>query len=470
MSNILWMKPSAAPAPVRSDSHEWVFQWAQQALALEAMQNGARAPLRVGAAGPVVHADVYTDFVKLLETQGAKRVEESFYVWDDDFEEAYAWKDGAAFLTSADESCQFGANIVTTNYEFAEEVREFLHNNLLKSAKTNQGRVYILTATPEGIKPTPLGFAAVPLDVENYDPTIQQSLVKAVSDLQTPFPDGRLTILEGPPGCGKTFLIRSLVHEIPTAKFVFVPPAMVPNLGDPSLVSALLALHEKGGYDDDEAYSGPTVLICEDADSILTARAADNMPAISSVLNLTSGLLGDVIDIRVVATTNAVKSDIEPALLRSGRLAQYIQVPPVKKDHATRILQKLLNDESVRVDWPAAKVPRPVKRERTIGFSSDETETLRDQVLLADIFKIAKGRGWKPVKVKAKVESTKLAARRPRPYAISHSTKGVVKTISVAKSKKASAKTLKEIATVPTAARAKQGSVSAKGSRRAARA
>jgi SpoVK/Ycf46/Vps4 family AAA+-type ATPase len=232
-----------------------------------------------------------------------------------------------------------------------------------------------------------------------------------------------------------------LVHEIPTAKFVFVPPAMVPSLGDPGLVSALLGLNEKNSYDEDDS-GGPTVLICEDADSILTTRAADNMPAISSVLNLTSGLLGDVIDIRVVATTNAVKSDIEPALLRSGRLAQYIQVPPIKKAHATQVLRKLLNDNSLVVEWPAAKVPRvAAKKERTIGFASDDTQVLYDQVLLADVFKIAKNNGWRPAKVKAKVAATRLLSRRPRPYAPENQkATGLLETAKIIKHKKASGK------------------------------
>jgi energy-coupling factor transporter ATP-binding protein EcfA2 len=411
-----WWAKAQQPSAVRSDNHEWIFQWAQQALAVRALQEGKLAPLRVGGAGPVADEEAYPKLTALLKAQGATLVEESFYVWDDDFEEVYVWDEGAAFITSADDSVQLGINLVTTNCEFAETIRQFMHENLLRKSRTNQGKVYILVQTESGVRPSPLGFAAVPLDVENYDPQIQEAIKQAVSDLQTPFPDGRLTILEGPPGCGKTFLIRSLVHEIPAAKFVFVPPAMVPQLGDPSLVSALLSLNENEPVEDDSLYVGPTVLICEDADSILTARAADNMPAISSVLNLTSGLLGDVIDIRIVATTNAPKTDIEPALLRSGRLAQYIQVPPVKRDHADAILKKLVPDAPDGHVWPAAKVPK-FGRRGSVGFMTDESTELKDQVLLADVFKFAKSLGWKPKKVRAKVDAARVVPRRPRPYA-----------------------------------------------------
>jgi SpoVK/Ycf46/Vps4 family AAA+-type ATPase len=123
-------------------------------------------------------------------------------------------------------------------------------------------------------------------------------------------------------------------------------------------------------------------------------------------------------DIRVIATTNAPKQDIEPALLRNGRLAQYIQVVPVLQDHATTILHRLLDRTDLTPNWPAAKVPNFGRNRRggAVGFASEDTIEVKGKVLLADIFKIAKGEGWKPKKVKAKVDVTKVIPRRPRPY------------------------------------------------------
>ena len=224
--------------------------------------------------------------------------------------------------------------------------------------------------------------------------------------------DGRLTILEGPPGCGKTFLIRSLIHEVPNSRFVFVPPSLVASLGDPSMTSVLLELSNQNDED-----AGPTVLICEDADAILTKRGGDNMHSTSAVLNFTDGITGDVVDIRIVATTNASRTDIEEALLRPGRLAHYLQVGPLSKEYATKRLQDILADDKATHDWPAAKVPGK-KNKGTLGFDDTVDEELKDKVLLADVFKEAKNRGWKPVNKKSsKFSALRIKTRRPRRYA-----------------------------------------------------
>jgi len=414
MTSNWWHTPNT-PAPSRSDINEWIYQWALQALTLKALKEGGPPPLRVGALGPVSDPDVYLKLVALLDAHKAVVAEESLYVWDDDFEEVRAWDTGAAFIATTDNGTRLGVNAVTTDPEFLEEIRAFLHTNILKKAPTHQGKVYVLTQGPDGISPSSLGFAAVPLELDNYEPSIQPLISQAVLDLATQWPDGRLTILEGPPGCGKTFLIRSLVHAVPKAKFIFVPPALVPSLGDPSLASALLSLRD---HDDseDRVYHGPTILICEDADSILVTRAIDNMPAISSVLNLTSGLLGDVIDMRVIATTNAPRTKIEPALLRNGRLAHYIQVAPLSQSQASSVLDRLLGEKQVVDSWPHAQVP---KHSGGMGFSTDSVQELPDKVLLADVFKEAKKRGWRPDRGSRTSDLHKVVVRRPRSYAVS---------------------------------------------------
>lgn len=407
-----WWTSKNTPAPTRSDTNEWIYHWAQQSLTLNALQNNTPAPVRVGGLGSIADSESYLKFVALLDGKLAKLAEESLYVWDNDFEEVRVWSQGAAFISSSEEGKKLGINVVSTDLEFVETVRAFLAENLIKREATHQGKVFMLSSSADGVAPISIGFGAVPLDILNYEKTIHSSIQDVIKDLTVQWPPGRLTIFEGPPGCGKTFLIRSLIHEVPNAQFIFVPPALVRSLGDPSFTSALLRMRDPHADREDFVYRGPTVLICEDADDILVERASDNMSSVSSLLQLTAGILGDVIDVRVICTTNAEKNKIDPATLRTGRLAHYIKINPISEEEATSALSRLMGSEQEMKNWPAAKIPK-VHGKGGMGFSSNNEEIRVDgKVLLADVFKEAKSRGWEPVQGKGRPKAKVMKTRR----------------------------------------------------------
>ena len=61
-------------------------------------------------------------------------------------------------------------------------------------------------------------------------------------------------------------------------------------------------------------------MILEDAERLLMERAADNRDALSNLLNLADGFLGDALQLHIIATVNCPLDRIDPALLRPGRL------------------------------------------------------------------------------------------------------------------------------------------------------
>jgi len=213
-----------------------------------------------------------------------------------------------------------------------------LNSFLFQRPEENEGKAYVLVSDPhQGLITRELGLVATPLIMGNYIESIHEELKVVIKDLNSPVPQGRLVILEGEAGCGKTFYIRSLIEEVPSAFFVVVPPAMVKNLGDPAFVPTLLNLksrHQATAVLMDEELPqkyGPLVLIIEDADECLVKRGADNMSSISSILNFTSGILGELLDIRIIATTNAPKTEFDPALERSGRLSSHVHFEKLPK-------------------------------------------------------------------------------------------------------------------------------------------
>lgn len=389
-----WIK---GPSPKHPDitNPDWICNWVYRNLAERAVRDESKThkhPLRYATNGVVVRESVREDILSCFEKAEItiKQVDEGCYAWDDDYEQIYVWDEGAVLLSTSGDRSRFSISLVSSNHELVEHVRDTVASCVTNVEIDNRGRVYILTQGVSGLTVSSLGYAASDLDLENYDISIQDQIMSMVSSLKEDFPDGRLFILEGIPGCGKTFLVRSMIKKVKNGIFIFIPPSLISQLGNPSMSSVLISLKEN--HHD----VGPVVLICEDADSILTSRMADNMSAISSMLNLTSGIIGDVVDIRVLATTNSSRSEMDPALLRSGRLSHHIRVPPLTAEQANKILLRMVPDAEPVTDWSVAK-SKP--KNRGFGFSNDEEE-IKNGVILADVYRKARDLGWSPSKHK----------------------------------------------------------------------
>lgn len=213
---------------------------------------------------------------------------------------------------------------------------------ILTHDNPKEGFVYALVkGAMGGYGLTRVGAAGTPLERGNYDPKVLADYDHVVADLKAESPCGRLTIMAGEPGTGKTYLVRSLLSDIPKAAFVIVPPHMVRELGSPELLPALAGARHDG-------LSGPMALIIEDADKVLVNREAGDMAAISSLLNLGDGILGSVLDVRIIATTNAGTLEMDVATRRKGRLCRKIDVGAVQADQASTILKRLLPETSIR--------------------------------------------------------------------------------------------------------------------------
>lgn len=125
-----------------------------------------------------------------------------------------------------------------------------------------------------------------------------------------------LTVLTGAPGTGKTSLLRSLAHWLAgTHIFYFMPAARFSSVESGEIVTFWAGENRESKL--------RKVLILEDAESILLRRGDDNREKVATLLNLTDGMLGDALGLHVVCTLNSELADLDPALLRPGRLVAH---------------------------------------------------------------------------------------------------------------------------------------------------
>jgi ATP-dependent 26S proteasome regulatory subunit len=156
---------------------------------------------------------------------------------------------------------------------------------------------------------------------------------------------GRLIILSGPPGTGKSYFIRGLISEVENAIFILLQSNLLCSLDQPSFIPLLMNYKVDGK---------PFIFIIEDADSYLVSRDINNMTSISSLLNYCDGMFGAFLNLRIIATTNAHELQIDEALKRPGRLLLHQKIDLLNTEQANEIYNKLEGNKNFSFNKPTS--------------------------------------------------------------------------------------------------------------------
>ena len=143
---------------------------------------------------------------------------------------------------------------------------------------------------------------------------------------------GRLVLLHGPPGTGKTTAIRALAHAWRSwCRFeVVVDPEVL--YGDAAYLTAVLLEEEESESPDASRWR---LLVIEDCDELVRADAKkETGQALARLLNVTDGLIGQGLRLLVAITTNEPLSRLHPAVARPGRCLAEVHVGPLSRDEA----------------------------------------------------------------------------------------------------------------------------------------
>jgi hypothetical protein len=313
--------------------------------------------------GLIKNNDALVLFDKVSKLEDAHCIYDRIY--NSNLHKIYMFDHGVIELSQNKDNLYIQA--YSTKKEILLDIKNFFGKN--KQSQIKSGHVFAIVSYGGRLALSSIGDAGIPLNKINYTDKVNADYEYIIQDLKSKSPSGRIVIFDGEPGTGKTHIIRSLLLNVTGAMFVLVSPDMVSSLSGPELLPLLLTQKQS------LALTGPIILLLEDADKCLVTRQSDNMNSIQSLLNLGDGILGSLLDLRIIATTNAKKIEIEPAILRPGRLSKRVEVNALDAVAACKIYKHLLPKSEVDLDL---KFPAFAK------FS------------LAHIYFVAREDGWIP--------------------------------------------------------------------------
>jgi hypothetical protein len=317
-------------------------------------------------------------YLTMMEKMGGRLLHK--YIGEGFYQALYIWQHG---LVKVEFNADYlNVSAFSQDEGFIADLQKKIRGEFIPPVK--KGHIFAIVRYGQNLSLSSVGNASIPLEVGNYTKSVLEDYNFVLKDLRSSNPSGRIVIMEGEPGTGKTHLIRAMLTEVPDAMFVLIDPEMVQSLAGPELLPLLL--NNKQSY----AKNGPIVLVLEDADRCLVTRGDKNLNSIQSLLNLGDGILGSLLDLRIVATTNAKKLEMEAAILRPGRLSKRLDVSALDLQTAHGVFGRLL---------PKTEYPKDL----TI-FGKKDRDIINFKMTLAEVYSQARKAGWDPGQRTAKKE------------------------------------------------------------------
>ena len=233
--------------------------------------------------------------------------------------------------------------------ELKEDVIKILFDNGFKIVENWQDRnvkrgetlVHYAFPATHGVQIRKSSFEIMRFDSikENYDESVQRKYQDTLNVIDKS--NKGLVIINGPPGTGKSYLLRALLSDVKNRSGIICTPP-TEFLHNLSKINEVLSQYRR------------SFVIFEDVGDILTvdANSKGYMNVITNLLNQTDGLLSLMSDTIFILSFNHDIDKINEALLRPGRCLSRIEVNLLPYEKA----QELVGFPILKQDYSLAEI------------------------------------------------------------------------------------------------------------------
>lgn len=183
---------------------------------------------------------------------------------------------------------------------------------------------------------------------------------------------GGFTLLDGPPGTGKTSLITQMIMRLSSTHVFYVLPVAQAN----AFASAdFIPFWQRENARHSDRVK---VVVVEDADKLLRRRNDDSGVILPAMLNVADGLAGRMLRLHVICSINCPLDHLDPAILRPGRLLNHRRFDLLSAERAERValhLERKWHPENEQSHYSLAEILNPIvldkpKPKRILGFAA----------------------------------------------------------------------------------------------------